>query len=309
MKFNNTHYYSTSDCLQLYDLFSFFSLIATSFCVAFSIVGSTVYTRVGDYEDFFDELVSETETEKEKDSDAEEDDDADDEGEKKEEEEEEDYDNLYYDELDKLEERVLQKEDLEKLGKVVVREKTPKGEVIMTYNSNTGSFEYFCDDKTIKYMVLDTVARKFTIDNNCKSICINYKAEFEKARVAIMAEQVTETVTVSANANTEEKEKQPDVVQEPAPVKRSIYARFKNYNTTKRQPQTEVKKNVSSGAEKDTKKTEKIYILTEKANRFTYKGRLSDYKDPNAVDLTHTKVTHTKTIDFATFKQSILQQQ
>lgn len=302
MKFNNTHSYSTSDCLQLYDLFSFFSLITTSFCIAFSIVGSTVYTRVGDYEDFFDELVA---SDKERDSDAEEeDDDADSESEK------EDYENLYYDELDKLEDRVLQKEDLEKLSKVVVREMTPKGEVVMTYNSNTGSFEYFCDDKTIKYMVLDTVARKYTVDNNCKSICINYKAEFEKAKVAIMAEQVTETVSVGASAsaseNADSTTSNSDQVQPPTQVvKRSIYAKFKNYNTTKRQPE---ERKSSANASDNNKKTEKIYILTEKANRFTYKGRLSDYKDPNSVDVTQTRVTHTKTIDFATFKQSILKQ-
>ena len=301
MKFNTTQINNTG-CLYLYDLFSFFSLFATAFGIAFSIVGSTMYTRVGEYDGFFDDMNSD-------------DDEADDEEE--EEEEEEEYDHLYYDELDKLEDRVLEKEDLEKLGKVVVREKTPNGEVIMTYNNKTEAFEYFCDDKNVKYMVLDTVARKFTIDNNCKSICVNYKAEFEKAKVAIMADQVTvtKTNTEGADASTvkladvsDGSPAQLGAAQATAPeavVKRSIYAKFKNYNTVQgnNNKKKELEKEKALGVDTSTTKTEKIYILTEKANRFTYKGRISNYKDPNTVEETNT--VYKKTIDFATFKATV----
>lgn len=288
MKFNHTLQMNNTDCLQLYDLFSLFSLLVTSFGIAFSIVGTTLYTRVGDDYNIFD--LSDTDG----DGEGEDDDDEDN-------EEKEEYDHLYYDELDKLEDRVLEKEDLEKLAKVVVREKTPNGEVIMTYNSKTEAFEYYCDDKNVKYMVLDTVARKFTIDNNCKSICVNYKAEFEKAKVAIMADQVTTTTTTTTN-NTEKVESSSatTTTAEPvATVKRSIYAKFKNYNTfqgNNRKKEEMAKSNLP--------KTEKIYILTEKANRFTYKGRVSNYKDPNEVEVTNT--VYKKTIDFATFKQTLL---
>ena len=303
MKFNNTHIYNTnSDCLQLYDLFSFFSLIATSVGIAFSIVGSTIYTRVGNFDDFFDDSDSD------EDADADADADADDE-----EDEEEEYDHLYYDELDSLEDRVLEKEDLEKLGNVIVREKTPNGEVIMTYNSKTEAFEYFCDDKNVKYMVLDTVARKFTIDNKCKSICVNYKGEFEKAKVAIMADQVTTTKSIDVKEHTDSNTLAP--VSESAasypeqPVKRSIYAKFKNYNSVSgnnRKKEEVAKEKVeasSAAASASASKKEKIYILTEKANRFSYKGRISNYKDPNQVEVTNT--VYKKTIDFATFKQTL----
>jgi len=288
MKFNNTHIYNTnSNGLELYDLFSLFSLIATSFGIAFSIVGSTIYTRDGNFDDFFDD-----------DADSDADSDADDEK-----EEEEEYDHLYYDELDSLEDRVLEKEDLEKLGNVIVREKTPNGEVIMTYNSKTEAFEYFCDDKNVKYMVLDTVARKFTIDNKCKSICVNYKGEFEKAKVAIMADQVTTTTTINKDIDPVTIAPQSDAASEP--VKRSIYAKFKNYNSVScnnRKKEEVAKEKVESSCVAATKK-EKIYILTEKANRFSYKGRISNYKDPNQVEVTNT--VYKKTIDFATFKQTL----
>ena len=265
MKFNNT-ITQTNDFIQLYDLFSICSLLATSFCIAFSLVGSTIYTRVGEHENFFDDDVSDEDEE--------------------EEEKKEEYDHLYYDELDNLEDRVLEKEDLEKLANVVVREKTPNGEVIMTYNHNSESFCYYCDDKNVKYMVLDAVARKFTIDNNCKSICVNYKAEFEKAKVAILADQVTSTVTVDPTLDAE---------VPPPVVKKSIYAKFKNYNSNKKKEDA-----TTTTTTTNANKSEKIYILTEKANRFTNKGRICNY---NTVEVTDT--VYKKTIDFATFKKSL----
>jgi hypothetical protein len=272
MKFNSTQY-NNDECFSFYGFFSFLSLFLTSFSIAFSIVGSTIYTRVGDYDNFLDDDDQEDAAEDEK--------------------EEVEYDHLYYDELDKLEDRVLEKEDLEKLEKVIVREKTPNGEVIMTYNHNTESFCYYCDDKNIKYMVLDAVARKFTIDNNCKSICVNYKAEFEKAKVAIMADQVTTTASTSSTTTDES---ETTTTTPPPVVKRSIYAKFKNYNTTKKEEKT-------ATATSSLSKTDKIYILTDKANRFTYKGRLSNYKDPASIEVTNT--VYKKTIDFATFKQTM----
>jgi hypothetical protein len=262
---------SNQQSITAYELFSVFSVVFSACLFSFSVIGSTLYTSVGDdnynHNNFFSDS----------DSDAESDEDADDEDDDKEYTQEK-YARLYYDELNDLEDRVLDKDDLEKLGTIVVKEKTPNGNVIMTYNNKSESFCYYCDDKNIRYMVLDTVARKYTIDNNCKSICVNYKAEFEKAKAAIVADTKTSTDTTTDD----------DSIKEPPVVKKSIYARFKNYNAP---PQ---KKKVA-----EDKKPEKIYILTEKANRFTYKGKLSNYKDPNEVVTTF----FNKTVDFATFKK------
>ena len=95
MRFNNTLTVN-DECLSLYDAFSLFSLVSTSVMVAFSLIGSLVYRRVDD--DEIDWYVSD-------------DDNADDEADT----EEDEYDELYYNELDKLEDRVLEKDDLEKL--------------------------------------------------------------------------------------------------------------------------------------------------------------------------------------------------
>jgi hypothetical protein len=272
---------SNQQSITAYELFSVFSVVFSACLFSFSVVGSTLYSRVGDdnynHNNFFSD--SDKDSDSDSDSDAESDADADADDEDEDEEyTQEKYARLYYDELNDLEDRVLDKDDLEKLGTIVIKEKTPNGNVIMTYNNKSESFCYYCDDKNIRYMILDTVARKFTIDNKCKSICVNYKAEFEKAKAAIIADTKTSTVVADDD----------DSIKEPPVVKKSIYARFKNYNAP---PQ---KKKVD-----EDKKPEKIYILTEKANRFTYKGKLSNYKDPNEVVTTF----FNKTVDFATFKK------
>ena len=262
---------SNQQSITAYQLFSVFSVVFSACLFSFSVIGSTLYTSVGEednHSNFF------SDSDKDSDSDADADADADDEYED-EEYTQEKYARLYYDELNDLEDRVLDKDELEKLGTIVVKEKTPNGNVIMTYNNKSESFCYYCDDKNIRYMILDTVARKFTIDNKCKSICVNYKSEFEKAKAALVADTKTSTDDDAT-------------VKEAPVVKKSIYARFKNYNAP---PQK--KKAV------EDKKPEKIYILTEKANRFTYKGKLSNYKDPNEVVTT----VFNKTVDFATFKK------
>jgi hypothetical protein len=287
MNFTNTNHFQPNQAL-VYNFLSAFSIVFGAALFSFSLIGSTIYTRVGKYENFYSGSDSESDTD---DSDS----NADDEDSEEEEHTQESYARLYYDELNDLEDRVLEKDELERLGNIVVKEKTPNGTVVMTYNNKSESFCYYCDDKNVSYMVLDSVARKFTIDNKCKSICVNYKAEFEKAKAAIVADtktNVSETDS-GAGAGTED-------LKEPPVVKKSIYARFKNYNAPLQKKKFDNKQKLQ---QKQNQQPEKIYILTEKANRFTYKGKLSNYKDPNEVVTTF----FNKTVDFATFKKMCIE--
>jgi len=276
----------------IYNFLSAFSIVFGAALFSFSLIGSTLYTRVGRYENFYSGSGSGSGSGSDSESDTDDSDsDADDEDSEEEEHTQESYASLYYDELNDLEDRVLEKDELERLGSVVVKEKTPNGTVIMTYNNKTESFCYYCDDKNVSYMVLDAVARKFTIDNKCKSICVNYKAEFEKAKAAIVADTKTNVSETESGAGA-------GASEEPPVVKKSIYARFKNYNAP-----LQKKKFDNKQQQKQNQQPEKIYILTEKANRFTYKGKLSNYKDPNEVVTTF----FNKTVDFATFKKMCIE--
>jgi hypothetical protein len=69
---------------------------------------------------------------------------------------------------------------IEKLKNCFVMEKTPLGNVIMTYNNSTSSFSYHSDN-TIPYRYLETVARKFVKTFNCRPIFIIMDEELKKA--------------------------------------------------------------------------------------------------------------------------------
>ena len=99
------------------------------------------------------------------------------------------YQNLYYKELENMEDMELDKDSLAELRNLSIREMTSRGEVVMTYNSDTESFWYWTDNKNINYRLLDTVARKFALDYNCKMVCVSYKDELNKAHEKIMLDE------------------------------------------------------------------------------------------------------------------------
>ena len=76
--------------------------------------------------------------------------------------------------IHKLEEQAVQyilSKRLEKLKNSFIMEKTPLGNVIMYYNVNRESFEYF-SDSTIPYRFLEVVARKYVITFQCRFIYV-----------------------------------------------------------------------------------------------------------------------------------------
>jgi hypothetical protein len=165
--------------------------------------------------------------------------------------ENEEYEHSYYAEFEALEEKDHTKDFLKVLGRNWINEDTPVGEVIMTYNSDSESFWYYADHRNIPYRVLDSVAHRFAIKNDCKSVCVNYKEEFEKGKNAILASMKCDNENAVPQNNGHKKH----------------FAVFKSYNTKK-------------GYNKKNN-----YIITENANRFTYKGPTSEWNDQN--DLLH----------------------
>ncbi len=151
-----------------------------------------------------------------------------------------DYELEYYDDFETLEDVNYDRSELLKLKFNDITEETPLGGVIMMYNVHTESFFYYTDIRNISYKYLDTVARKFAIENNCKGICINYRDQFNKGKEKYIENQENQT-------------------EEDDDKMKKVYAKLKSYN------------------KKDSKKDKKC-IITENANRFTYKGKLKEYK-------------------------------
>jgi len=59
-------------------------------------------------------------------------------------------------------------------------EHTPDGSVIMSYNYDNEGFEYWVDNKNIKYDYLETVARRFSNMNFCSDLYIDRKENIKK---------------------------------------------------------------------------------------------------------------------------------
>ena len=124
------------------------------------------------------------------------------------EDEAEEYSTKYYEEFSRFPERELTSEDLVLLQTKNVREMTPGGEVIMSYDKETETFCYYTNQlKEISYKVLEAVAQKFVITYDCKSLFIDTQSRVE--------EQQQERITVQ---------------EEAVAAPKSVFAKFKNYN-------------------------------------------------------------------------------
>jgi hypothetical protein len=210
-------------------------------------------------------------------------------------EEDLDYEERYYEEFQNLSTQELSEEVVKQLQNKYVQELTPGGEVIMTYNNETESYHYWCNSRSVRYLTLDAVAQKFAIDHNCKAVCVDYNEEYEKAKQAIIdrrnklleknKQETLEKETLekenSEKENSEEtKEEQP----------KSIFATFKSYNTRQKQ--------------EDNDLTSKPVILPEKTNRFSYRGKISDWIELREKLQENNNPSPTvKNIDFSTFKK------
>ncbi len=155
----------------------------------------------------------------------------------------------YFDELDELEEDELTASDKLYISGKVLREDTPEGEVIMTYNFKNETFEYYTDNASrVTYDILDTLARLFAISYDCKILCVNYRKELEKGETKMKRDI--------------ELDKLSEVNAEQSPAKNNVFVAYKHYN----------RKSGSSGSGK------KYCVITENSNKFKYKGKLEEFE-------------------------------
>jgi len=159
------------------------------------------------------------------------------------------YETKFYDKFDLLEMKELEKEYVNGLKNSVLYEYTPKGRVIMYYDAENESFIYYCDTKDISYLYLEAVARKYALMYDCKQIVVDIKKELKYAK------DVKNGTVAVVNA--------PKLIDN----KSDVFASFKNYNKK------------SGGPNNGNKK----YILRQKANRYSYKGKVNefDFTKPN----------------------------
>ena len=176
------------------------------------------------------------------------------------------YENKYKEKYNMLEEIDIDKEDLEQFKNKIIIENTPRGNILLYFNFETEVFDYYCDKKDIPYLYLETVARKYVTQYNCKQIFVNMVDELKK------------------DSSENIKKHVPDNKQINQIVQKTPFAEYKKYN-----------KNLSRGNKNDTKK----YILKENSNRYSYCGKISEYSFLKDHYYKNTKMT------FADFKNKI----
>jgi hypothetical protein len=175
----------------------------------------------------------------------------------------------YYTEFEALTMRQLTDTELEQLNTKIVREEVAeKVEVILTYDKTTETFWYYTDKlKEVSYDILETVARKFAIEYDCKIICLHAKELDAKELDTNKAEPVVA---------------EPVVADKPVP---SVFAKFKDYNT--------------AGKGSAPNFTSVLKVI-EQMNHFRYRGKLCDYAE--RIKVTE-KTSDEPTLDYASFKK------
>lgn len=197
------------------------------------------------------------------------------------------YENEMFDEYDNLEDKELTENYVKDLALNTITETTPRGDVLMYYDVDLESFVYYSKTKEIPYKYLETVARKYVINYDCKNIYVDIRKEYEngvnKCKIIKEKEKATaEKTGTDAEPTGENKKKQ-------------LFVKLKSYNRK---------------AEVNSKQKDKIYILREHSNRYSYRGKIEEYKEPVTSESENTTATDDtdpsidkKTIDFSTFKK------
>jgi hypothetical protein len=186
---------------------------------------------------------------------------------------EEKYEDKYLDKFKNLEEVELSKEKLDGLKNSIIIERTPLGNVLMSYDNSRETFVYYSDN-TIPYRFLEVVGRKYVVFNNCKSIFVDMEEELKKSELRLEEEK----------KKKEEEEKQKNEIIKGEPIRqdeKNVFAKLKKYNApVKPEPIQSDKK-----TEKDTKKTEvKDHRVKEKSNRYSCEGRFANYTFLKGID-------------------------
>ena len=182
---------------------------------------------------------------------------------------------------DKTEEK-LEEEEISKNN--ILFETTPNGNVLMFYDSKRTSFIYYADT-AIPYRYLESVARKYVTTYHCLHLYIDMKKEIAEAEKKINDKKLEENQRLEKQRLEGEEERirleDNKDNKETKEVPRNVFAKLKNYNAgsnTVIKGNKVAETNPNRNATNTTISSKKEYILKENANRFSYEGKMVNYK-------------------------------
>ena len=165
----------------------------------------------------------------------------------------------------------------------ILFETTPNGNVLMFYDSKRASFIYYADT-AIPYRYLESVARKYVTTYHCLHLYIDMKKEIAEAEKKINDKKLEEKQKLEEEEKKrlEDNDKNKDNEnKETKEVHRNVFAKLKNYNAgsnTVIKGNKVAETNPNRNATNTTISSKKEYILKENANRFSYEGKMVNYK-------------------------------
>ena len=203
-------------------------------------------------------------------------------------------------------------EQLKKYKKSFIIEKTPLGNVLMFYNQDKLTFDYY-SDVTIPYRFLETVARKYVLTYRYRPLYIDMEEElknYEKKMDQIeemKREELQENIKNSLDDNGIEKENDKKI------EKKNVFAKFKTYNKEAGSgkvnnepppknsiPQNRISVNLNDSKKDKDGKSEKI-LLKERSNRYSHQGKFANFNILQKID--RKKIDKKFALSFADFKK------
>ena len=182
-------------------------------------------------------------------------------------------------------------EELKKIGKKYVSEKTPMGDVLLYYDVEEEKFIYHAHTSNIPYSYLDTLCRLFVIEHRCVRLYCNIEDDVKEIKEKRELDRKEKEESV--NENLVEVEQDTETEPEVEPEEKSVFASFKKYNTAKHSGGVSISKARTEATTEDDN-----IILKERINNYRYGGQILDFKEDE-----NKSTTEEKKIDFATFKQ------
>lgn len=184
----------------------------------------------------------------------------------------------------KARETIINKK-LDKFIDNYILEYTPLGNIYMRYNNDKKSFEYFSNN-SIPYRYLEPVGRKYVMTYWCKPIFVDIEEELKKAEEIYDKKKEEE----ENKRQEEERIKKEDKNINP----KKVLVKLKNYNKDTKEQNLRPMKNRSDknavlppqikGKLPDVNKTSEKQLLKEKANRYTWEGRLTNFNPLKKID-------------------------
>lgn len=188
-------------------------------------------------------------------------------------------------------EEAHKKERLENMYYITVTDRINDyyGDVMMCYDHATLSFAYYARTGNIPYKYLETISRKYMIETNApREIHVDIRQEYKKAKDRTNAGRAAASTSTSTTTTTA-------THQDPSEGDETPFVKLKSYNTASNlnlhtntnETKERTHKFASSMNDKnqDTSSSTATVVIRENANRYSYRGKLSDFEEHHKIFL------------------------